>query len=206
MMFFYILSLIIFYTINIVESTKQNLKFDDDIFYGDPSSLEKIQLDKLKEQYNNDILKPFNPKIKKLNDYLNNNNSMLSKKTNYLIKEDGQCVNFSSFKNLFSNNKNKKEIEDNLNSISNYLNDVNYIFKDEYGNLLVYSVCRSFSFISNGSNTIDNDNYSNCFQKLIFISKIDFSYYNFSFTGEKVPGINDFSIDFSFDEISHKRV
>jgi len=206
MMFFYLFLLILLQSINDIKSAKQNINYDDDLFYGDPLSLKTQQLDKLKDQLHKEKQKPSKPNIKNLNAYFSNYNNQLTKSTDFIAKENGKCFNFYSFSDLFVSNKNKREIEDNLDSISYYLNDLNYFFKDEYGNLLVYSVCKNPFFNLNGDNNDDNRNYVKCFQRFIFISKIDFSYFGFSFSGEKIPSVLNFLIDFSVDEYSHKRV
>ncbi len=206
MMFFYFFVLTIFFTTRNIQGMKQNINFDDDLFYGDPLSLKNLQINKLKEQFTKGNLQVSIPNIKNLNDYFSNYNLQLSKPTDFFAKEPGKCLNFYSFKDMLHNNKNKREIEDNLNSISNFLNESNYFFKDEYGNLLVFSVCKNLFFHSNSSDSEDNEIYIKCFQRFILISKIDFSYYSFVFTGEKIPSLINFSVDFSVDEFSHKRV
>lgn len=206
MMFFYLFVITIFFTTRNVQSIKHNINYDDDLFYGDPLSLKKLQLNKLKDEFNKQKLKPSIPNIKNLNDYFTNYNSLLSKPTDFATNESGKCFNFFSMNQLILNNNNKKEIEDNLSSISDYLNELNYFFKDEYGNLLIFSVCKNIFFHSNGNTIQDTENYIKCFQRFIFVSKIDFSYYSFVFTGEKIPSLINFSVDFSVDDFSHKRV
>jgi len=187
MMFFYFFVLTIFFTTRNIQGMKQNINFDDDLFYGDPLSLKNLQINKLKEQFTKGNLQVSIPNIKNLNDYFSNYNLQLSKPTDFFAKEPGKCLNFYSFKDIF-------------------LNESNYFFKDEYGNLLVFSVCKNLFFHSNSSDSEDNEIYIKCFQRFILISKIDFSYYSFVFTGEKIPSLINFSVDFSVDEFSHKRV
>ena len=206
MMFFNIFVVTLFFIIRNVKNVKQNINLDDDLFYGDPLNLKKIQLNKLKDQIIKANLKPSIPNIKNLNDYFTNYNFQLSKRTDFIAKETGKCLNFYNFKDLFVNNKNREEIDDNLNSISNYLNELNYFFKDEYGNLLIFSVCKNLFFPSSGNAAENDENYIKNSQKFIFISKIDFSYYSFTFSGEKIPNLINFSVDFSVDDFSHKRV
>lgn len=206
MMFFYLFVITFFFTTKNVEGIKQNISYNDDLFYGDPLSLKNLQINKLKEQLTKGNMKQSIPNIKNLNNYFTNYNSQLSKPTEFIAKEAGKCVSFYSFKDLLNNNKNKKEIENNLDHISNYLNELNYFFKDEYGNLLVFSVCKNLFLHSNGETSGVNENYIKCFQRFIFISKIDFSFYSFAFTGEKIPSLVNFSVDFTVDDFSHKRV
>ena len=127
------------------------------------------------------------------------------KDTEISVRFKGKCLNFHNLNDLYSSNK-KPEIEENLNSISNYLNDYNYLFKDENGNFLIYSICKNVFFFAESNAPQENEAYIRCFQKFIFVSKIDFSFYSFSFSGEKLPILTNFSVDFAIDEFAHKRV
>lgn len=207
MMFFYLFILTVFFTTSNVKSIQQNLNFDDDIFYGDPFSLKKLHINKIKDQFSKSIQKPVISKIKNLNDYISNYKNHILKPSDFVVITKEKCLNFYNLKELFlKGNKNIQEIEANLLFISDYLNDLNYLFKDEYGNFLIFSVCKNLFLSSNGNLSNDNDNYIKCFQRFIFISKIDFSIYSFSFSGEKIPSLINFSVDFSIDEFTHKRV
>jgi len=207
MMFFYLFVLTIFFTTRNVESIKNNINFYDDIFYGDSYGYKSSNDKNSNNQIYNGNIRQANPNIKNFNDYFTNYKALLLKPTDFIVKEKGKCLNFYNLKDLFFIKKNSnKDIEENLNSISHYLNDLNFIFKDEFGNFLIYSVCKNFFFYSNGGVTDNNENYVKCFQRFIFISKIDFSFYSFLFSGEKIPTLVNFSVDFAIDDFSHKKV
>ena len=204
MMFFCLFLLIFFYFFQLIHTNSINLSIDDDIFY-DETYYKKNYLNKSSDKTSyTEINNNHSPNIKNLNDYFTNNKIDFLKPTQILTKQKGKCLNFFNLQNLFSEKKNS-EISKNLQTISNFLNDMSYIFKDEFGNFLIFSVCKNSFFFSNSSSS-GNESQIRCFQKLIFVSKIDFSFYAFSFSGEKLPSLTGFSLDFVIDEFTHNKV
>lgn len=203
MLFFNLFLLCIFFASKSYENKLAQVSlYEDELFYGDPLSLQKTELKKIKEEFTNHSKRKILPNIKKINDYFTNNKVELLKPIEFKVKAKGRCLNYFNLKNLFSMSPNKIIIEEHLDAISNYLNEINYIYKDEYGNMLIFSVCKNL--YHNTSNDVEN--YTKCFQNFVFISKIDFSFYNFTFSGKRMPSLTSFSVDFIVDDFSHKRV
>jgi len=171
MTFIYLFVLKIFLTTKNVENLKHNINVYDDIFLGDSINLKKFDDKKLNEQNSKGNTRKAVPNIRNFHDYNTDYKSLLLKPTEFLIKERGKCLNLFDFNDLFFNNN--KDIKDNLNSISNYLNDLNFLYKDENGNFLIYSVCKDLFFYTNGISAENNENYIKCFliTLLVFLVK-----------------------------------
>lgn len=196
MMFFCLFTFTLFFTTRNM-NLATNFSPDENIFYGDPSPnpnklLEKSSLSS----------KTIKPNIKILSEYISQNKVELAKESDISVRFKGKCLNFHNLSDLFP----KKKIKENLNNISEYLNDFNYIYKDENGNFLIYSICKNVFFFAQTNAPMENEAYIKCFQKFIFVSKIDFSFYSFTFNGEKLPILTNFSVDFVLDEFANKRV
>jgi len=144
--------LILFLVSNVVSFTRPR-EIMEDIFYGDSPINKKSEFIKLKEQI--EKTKSENIPISHIKFYHSTNltNFRSLKK---IIKTQGNCSYFLSLKNSLSHNSNFSENIKNLKAI---LNDKNYLFNDEEGNLIVYSTCTNFIDLS-------------CTPQFIFISKL----------------------------------
>ncbi len=144
--------LILFLVSNVVSFTRPR-EIMEDIFYGDSPINKKSEFIKLKEQI--EKTKSENIPISHIKLYHSTNltNFRSLKK---IIKTKGNCSYFLSLKNSLSHTSNFSENIKNLKAI---LNDKNYLFNDEEGNLIVYSTCTNFIDLS-------------CTPQFIFISKL----------------------------------
>lgn len=125
----------------------------EDIFYGDSIMNKNSEFLKLKEQI--EKTKSENIPISDIKHYHSTNltNFRSLKK---IIKRQGNCSYFISLRNSLSHSSNFTE---NLKNLKASLNDKNYLFNDEEGNLIVYSTCTNFIDLS-------------CVPQFIFVSKL----------------------------------
>jgi hypothetical protein len=143
--------------------TVHSLKLDSDLFYDETYHLKKLALSKYR--------KPNGRPISNLHDYIKSNHDM---SYNISITDKGDANTYLSMGFIFGSY--------NLNLLSHYLNEKNYIFTLEDQNLLFYSYCSDFI---------------NCKVKIVFVSRVDFSYYEFNQVGELLPDVVSYSLDFN---------
>jgi hypothetical protein len=125
----------------------------EDIFYGESPVNKKSEFIKLKEQI--EKTKSENIPISDIKLYHSTNLTNFRTLKN-IVKTKGNCSYFLSLKNSLSYSSNFSE---NLINLKVILNDKNYLFNDEEGNLIVYSTCTNFIDLS-------------CTPQFIFISKL----------------------------------
>ena len=136
----------------IVQTLSQGIM--EDIFYGESNLNTNLELQKLKQQI--EINKNEDIPISDLQQYLLKNRSNIITFNN-VVKTHGKCTNLLSIRDSFYIRK--KYLRRNLNILSSYLNDKNYLFNDYDGNIIVYSTCTNFIDLS-------------CVPKIFFVSKL----------------------------------
>jgi hypothetical protein len=72
----------------------------------------------------------------------------------------------------------------NLENLEGFLFEKNHIFVDDNENMIIYSTCT-------------NIYNPNCSFKFIFVSKIDFSFYEMTVIGDALPRLNGHAIDYN---------
>ena len=72
----------------------------------------------------------------------------------------------------------------NLSDLEKFLFEKNHIFVDENENMIIYSSC----------NNIYN---KNCNFKFVFVSKIDFSFYEMAIVGDALPRLTGYAMDYN---------
>ena len=134
----------------IVQSFSQGIM--EDIFYGESPINKDLHIKKLQlEIIKNEVIP-----ISNIQQYLHQNETNL-KEFKRIIKTTGNCSKLLSIKNSLNNGK--KYIRQNLNLLNLYLNDKNYLFNDDTGNIIAYSTCTNFLDLS-------------CTPEIYFISKL----------------------------------
>ncbi len=159
----------------------------DNLFYDDAYLLKDVQ-----NNFKNEIAKQNklnenpNSKIKNFYDYYQSNKKNFQKFPKFTFAE-GKCTKIYNIQEVYKSNS------ENVKQLQNYLNERNFIFTDEFENLLIYSSC---------NNLFD----SNCLSKMIFVNKINFEYYELTFTGVKIPKLTGYAINYVMDEKSFKKL
>lgn len=125
----------------------------EDIFYGDSPLNKKSEFIKLKAQIEKSKFENIPISDVKLYHSSNLTNFRALKR---LVKTNGNCSYLLSLKNSLSHSS---DFTENINNLKAILNDKNYLFNDEEGNLIVYSTCTNFIDLS-------------CIPQFIFISKL----------------------------------
>lgn len=156
---------------------------DEDIFYGENVFLKKLEDKKLHESLLKETYKKnIKPNIKNLDNYIN----IISKEKekNFFIMQKGNCALTQNLSEVYG--------EKNIMDLELFMNDKNYLFNDYNKDILIYSTCKSF--------------FSKCEHKILYVSRKDFSFYEFTMSGEKIPNLVDFMIDIGYDKTKQKNV
>ena len=149
MMFNEIILLIFFLTVQVLSQ-----RIIDDIFYGETPFNKNNELAKLREELIKSNKNSEFP-IKSLQPYIERNwsNFRTIKK---LMKPSGNCNRLLDVEKSLSINSNFTENFENLRA---NLNDKNFLFNDDSGNIIAYSTCSNFIDFA-------------CVPQIFFISKL----------------------------------
>lgn len=193
MMFFCLILL----TIQISASDSLPNNFEESIFYDDTYYLKEIQAKKLKEELNRENLRQSKKimNIKNLDTYIAKNKEKFKNMGIINEIEQGTCMKIVDFASLFRESKNENYIQTSnfLESLQYNLNEKNFLFSDEFGNLIIYSACGDLFSLK-------------CYAKVFFVSKIDFQFYEFTHSGEKIPKLSGFAVDFYLDQGANRKI
>jgi hypothetical protein len=139
-------------------------EFNNDLFYDETFNLRRVSSERHRKQQTR-------PTISNLQEYL---------KTNIQQQFHNITIHDKGDSNIILNLDNFIPIN-NLNRLSNFLNEKNHIYELDSNNLFIFSYCSEFIY---------------CRLRLVFVSRIDFAFYEFSQIGDKLPVLNGLSLDF----------
>ncbi len=166
----------LFFTILLIlriNTLKMKQEIVDDIFYDQNYYFKNIA----KKNLENDAQKlKIKPNIKSLTHYLNQNKAQMSKIQRIYIEDKGNSTRILNIKDIFNSTI--------LSDLEKFLFEKNHIFVDENENIIIYSSC----------NNIYN---KNCNFKFVFVSKIDYSFYEMAIVGDALPRLSGYAIDYN---------
>jgi hypothetical protein len=162
--------------------------FDEDIFYDNTYYLKQAEMKKLQEKMKQQKVKnAISPNIRdpNLKEYIFQRRSEYDNLMNLNILSQGTCNKTFRLEDLFGI-KNNTNIPSNIKNLQFYLHEKNFLYSDEDSNLVIYSTCNDIL-----------KNVQKCLPKILFVSRLDFSFYEFKLTGDKLPLLTGFSLDFN---------
>jgi hypothetical protein len=129
--------------------------------------------------------------IKNLVDYLRENKNIYGTPNNIRLEDKGECLRIFDLENLFRDNN---EIIKNIKEVKNNISDKIFIFSDDFGNMILFSPPQ----INKENKTLPT--------KILFMSRINFKFYQFIMKGDELPILLKYSIDFANENSTFKKV
>jgi hypothetical protein len=195
MMFFCLILLTVAAIYNSAKLSSRPLEIDDNPFYDDDYFLKKKEIKKLKEEVQHKIadkLTLSKSKIRNFEKYIRNNkiNFISSAHSVFNLTTKGSCnkiLNLADIYQSVNNYTSTFNYTENILNFQSQLNDKNTIFDDEYGNLIIFSFCSDLFSLK-------------CQPKFFFLNKLNFEFYEFTLSGEKIPKLSGFALDYLLDK------
>jgi len=129
--------------------------------------------------------------IKNLVEYIRENKNIYGSPYNIRLEDKGECLRIFDLENLFRDNN---EIIKNIKEVKNNISDKIFIFSDDFNNMILFSPPQ----INKENKTLPT--------KILFLSRINFKFYEFIMKGDEIPILLKYSIDFANENSTFKKV